>query len=50
MKQTSPIFENSYCKITNVSTYYILKFKVGRKLEQYFKTFEDALKFIGAKK
>lgn len=41
------IYQNKWCKIVNVSTYYILQSKSGKYNDQYFQTLSAAYKAIG---
>lgn len=42
------VFENKFCRILNIGTYYVLKSKKGTYNEQYFFTLNEAKDFIGA--
>lgn len=41
------LYENNWCRIVSVSTYYILQSKSGKYNDQYFLTFTAAKKAIG---
>lgn len=43
------IYQNKWCKIVNISTYYVLKSKSGKYNDQYFLSLSDAYKSIGIK-
>lgn len=40
-------YQNKWCRIVCVSTYYVLQSKTGKYNDQYFNTLPDALKYIG---
>ena len=41
------LFQNDFCQIWNVGTLYILKSRSGKYNDQYFQTYDHALKTIG---
>ncbi len=43
----SIIFQNKWCKIVQIDTYYVLKSKSDKYNDQYFLTLSDAYKNIG---
>ncbi len=43
------VYQNKWCKIVSVNTYYVLKSKIGRYNDRYFLTLSEAYKAIGKK-
>jgi hypothetical protein len=42
-----PIFQNTWCRIEECGTLYKLVSRSGKYNDQYFRTYDEALKFIG---
>lgn len=41
------IYQNKWCKIVNIGTYYVVKSKAGKYNDQYFLSADQAYKCIG---
>ena len=44
---TNVIYQNKWCKIVSIGTYYVLQSKSGKYNDQYFSTLDAAKKAIG---
>lgn len=44
---TEIIYQNKWCKIVSIGTYYVLQSKSGKYNDQYFLTSTEAYKAIG---
>ena len=47
MKKQEIHYENKWCKIVSIDTYYVLQSKSDKYNDQYFQTLSDAKRSIG---